>query len=130
MKPFDLRSILSFGVVGILATVTHALVAIALIEICSLHPFSANAFGFVTGFMVSYFGHHRFSFQSEAGHRRAMPRFLAIAGLGLFLNQVIVYLMVNLGGVNYFLALCVIILTVPAITYLTSRRWAFAKPSS
>lgn len=56
-----------------------------------------------------------------------MPRFLAIAGFGLFLNQVIVYLVVNLAGLNYFLALTAIIVTVPAITYLTSRRWAFAK---
>ncbi|NOC47421.1 GtrA family protein [Ruegeria sp. HKCCD7559] len=130
MRPFDLKSILSFGVVGILATVTHALLAVTLIEISDLHPFSANAFGFGTGFIVSYFGHHRFSFQSEAGHRRAMPRFLAVAGFGLLLNQVIVYLIVNLWGLNYFIALNVIILTVPATTYLASRRWAFAKLSS
>ncbi len=122
----DLRSIVIFGIVGVLATITHATVAIALIEIGFLHPFSANAFGFGAGFLVSYFGHHRFSFQTGADHRQAMPRFLTIAGFGLFFNQAIVYALVNLAGFSYFLALAVIIATVPAFTYLAARRWAFA----
>lgn len=126
VKPIDLRNIVTFGVVGILATIAHVAVAIALIEIRFLQPFSANAIGFGAGFLVSYFGHHRFSFESGADHRQAMPRFLTIAGFGLFLNQAIVYVMVNLAELSYFFVLVVIIATVPPLTYLSSRRWAFA----
>lgn len=127
MSPVSWKNILSFGIVGALATVVHAIVAIVLIEMAMLHPFPANAFGFMTGFLASYFGHHRFSFQSDAEHKDALPRFLLVAGAGLVLNQIIVFCVVNLAGLSYYISLAIIISVVPVMTFVISRNWAFVR---
>ncbi|WP_171239026.1 GtrA family protein [Ruegeria sp. HKCCA5763] len=87
MRYIDLRSIVVFGIVGVLITLIHATVVIALIEIGFPYPFLANTFDFGAGFLVSYFRHHQFSSQSGAYHRWTMPQFLTIAGFGLFLTR-------------------------------------------
>lgn len=119
-------SLLGFALVGLSATGVHVAVGLILVWSGLFGAFFANVLAFSVAFMVSYFGHHRFSFRSTAQHRSAMPRFLAVAAFGLALNQAIVFGMVDLGHLRYELALVVIVGTVPAVTYVLSRIWAFA----
>lgn len=119
------RSVPAFAAVGLTATAVHAAIGLTLESLTPLSAFTANLIAFSVAFLVSYFGHKRFSFRSDAAHRRALPRFLAVALTGLALNQAIVLVMVNLMGWPYAVALICIILTVPALTYVLSRAWAF-----
>lgn len=120
-----MRRLATFGGVGIVATLTHVAVGLSLVGAGLLAPFGANIVAFLTAFLVSYFGHKTWSFRSNAGHMRAAPRFFAVAVLGLILNQVIVYGIVDLLGLSYALALAVIIASVPVIVYALSSLWAF-----
>lgn len=120
-----LRGIAIFGLVGIAASVVHAVVGIALVRSGLLYPFSANIIAFLTAFSVSYVGHRSFSFRSDAAHGGALPKFFAVAVLGLAMNQLIVLMVVNWLGFPYELALAVVFLTVPASTYVLARFWAF-----
>jgi putative flippase GtrA len=119
--------VMVFGAVGVAATVTHVLLALALTGFAGMRPFEANALGYLAGFLVSYSGHHRVTYRSSAAHRRALPRFLAVSGGGLVLNQLIVYAVVNVLGLSYGLALAIILATVPALTFMAGRYWAFAE---
>ncbi|RZW11795.1 MAG: GtrA family protein, partial [Rhodobacteraceae bacterium] len=88
-------------------------------------PFSANIFAFLSAFLVSYFGHSRFTYKSTAPASRSLPRFFAVASGGLFLNQAIVYLAVDVLGWQYITALVIVVSTVPVIIYFLGRVWAF-----
>ncbi|WP_171189044.1 GtrA family protein [Ruegeria sp. HKCCC2117] len=119
------RSLLAFCTVGALASVTHAVLGIVFVKTSQFAPFTANALGYCAGFFVSYFGHYRFSFASSAAHGKTMPRFLVVSGAGLCLNQAIVFVAVDLGGLSYYVTLLIIFSVVPIATYILAKSWAF-----
>lgn len=119
------RSFFAFFVVGVLATAVHFLVGLGLVNATRMTPFSANIFAFLSAFLVSYFGHSRFTYKSTAPASRSLPRFFAVASGGLFLNQAIVYLAVDVLGWQYITALVIVVSTVPVIIYFLGRVWAF-----
>ena len=122
--PF-LQVVVAFGSVGVAATLTHFAVGLSIVSVGLATPFYANIVAFLTAFLVSYFGHKHYTFKSDAAHRRALPRFFLLAALGLALNQLIVYLCVDLAGWSYFVALIIVTAVVPAMTYFAGRYWAF-----
>ena len=119
------RSLAAFGVVGVMATAVHFAVGLSLVGAGLMRPFTANIVAFLTAFGVSYAGHRRFTYRSSAPSSRALPRFFVVAALGLFLNQVIVYLCVDMLGWSYLAALLIVVSTVPAAIYVIGRYWAF-----
>jgi putative flippase GtrA len=121
----SMRSIVAFVFVGGLTTGVHVAVGLICNQWFGLSPFNANLVAFAFGFFVSYFGHRSVTFRSRGRVSRSMPRFFAIAATNLFLNQAIVYSVVNILHRPYWLALAVMVLVVPAFTYVLSRIWAF-----
>lgn len=128
--PERVRSVATFAAVGVLATVTHVAIGLAVTALGAATPFVANIFAFLCAFAVSYLGHHRYSFRSTAAHRHAAPKFLAVGLFGLLLNQLIVAALVNGLGAPYYAALAVIVAVVPPLTYLLSLFWAFGPSTS
>lgn len=123
-----LRTIATFGVVGVMATLTHFVVGLSLTSWDVMIPFWANIVAFVAAFGISYVGHRTYTFRSGANHAYALPRFFAVACGGLVLNQIIVFLTVNLLGFLYWQALIIIVLMVPIVVYAAGRFWVFAPP--
>lgn len=119
------RNIVVFGVVGVLATTVHFTIGLTIVGFGLLRPFSANIVAFLTAFMVSYVGHHRFTFRSSEAHRDSLPKFFFVAVIGLALNQLIVFVMVDTLGLQYYSALIVVVLVVPIMTYLLGKVWVF-----
>ena len=54
-----------------------------------------------------------------------LPRFVALALCGLAVNQAIVFAAVTMAGWNYRVALAIVLLVVPILTYLGNRQWVF-----
>jgi putative flippase GtrA len=117
---------LRFAVVGLLASAAHVGAALLLIERGGLAVLVANALAFSLAVLVSYGGNHAWAFRRQGGHERHFPRFLAIAVLGLALNQAIVFAAVTVAGLAYLYAIGIVVLAVPGLTFLASRQWAFA----
>lgn len=121
-----MRRIAAFGLVGLLASAVHFLLAAALLRAGLAGLFGANLAGFALAFAVSYAGHYRFSFAASAPHRRAAPRFLATALAGLALNNATLALLVLATG-SQSIWLIAAAITVAALgVYLLGRFWAFA----
>lgn len=120
-----LGRIATFGFVGLLATATHTLIGVGLLRAGLATAFWANGIAFSVAFLVSYGGHRSLTFRSRLPHRIAGPRFLTVATVGLGLNQIMVFILVNLLKVPYEFALVPIFIVVPVVTYLLSRDWAF-----
>jgi len=118
-----------FAVVGVLATLTHAVVAAGLLQSGALSAFPANICGFLVAFAVSFSGHYFWSFSHlrRAGTAlKSMIRFLIIAVSGFALNSTVLALWLGLTPWPDLLGLMVSIAIVPALSFLGARLWAFS----
>jgi len=120
------RQGLRFIGVGVSATALHVVVAMALVETGQLSIFWANVPAFFAAFFLSYLGNLRWTFGVDGSHRRRVPRFLLIAVIAFALNQSIVYVVAERLGLDYRLALAMVVLAVPPIAFFLSRRFAFS----
>lgn len=115
-----------FGLVGISATLTHFVVASLLISSGLAPLFVANAIGFVTAFAVSFFGHHHFSFRSQAAYASSFVRFCAVALSGFAVNNVVVAAARGYIGAEAHLSLAAGIAAGAVTVFLLAKFWAFA----
>lgn len=88
-----------FAVIGVLATLTHAIVAGSLLQSGMLPAYPANVCGFLVAFCVSFTGHYFWSFshlRRKGTAIRSMVRFLVIAVSGFLLNTTVLALWLTL----------------------------------
>lgn len=120
-----MSSLLWFGAVGASAAAVHFGVVLLAVQHLALAPLWANVLGFMLAFCVSFLGHHRLSFAAQqASRRQALPRFALVALLGFASNELMYALLLSL-GLEYRLALFLVLVAVAAMTWLLSRHWAF-----
>jgi putative flippase GtrA len=122
-----MRALIRFGLTGILATITHVMVFVLLVEFIHWRPVFASVPAFAVAVGVSYFLNYRWTFTATGPHRVLLPRFIVVSVTGLCLNLLITYLFVDVWGLWYGLALLAIIIVIPLSTYLLSRFWVFQR---
>ncbi len=115
-----------FSLVGVLATAVHVTLAYAARGAFDLAPVTANAVGFCGAFLISYFGHHQWTFARTGNHRAHLARFLVVSMLAYALSHFITVAVTGWMHLNYVLALGVILVMVPPANYVFSSFWAFA----
>ncbi|MCV2353244.1 GtrA family protein [Paucibacter sp. B2R-40] len=120
-----MSSLLWFGLVGASAAAVHLSVVWLLVSKCQMAALLANVLGFVLAFGVSFVGHHRLSFGAQQARAlQALPRFALVALLGFAVNELL-YALLLAAGLDYRLALFLVLLAVAAMTWMLSRFWAF-----
>ena len=122
---------LRFGAVGITATVTHITSFVLWIEIVGMSPLWANLAAFCGAFIVSFVGHLGWTFRDQrtsedASWRSAFAKFVFVALVGLTLNSLVVFLVVDVLSLSYVYAIVLMVAVVPACIFLLSKFWAFA----
>lgn len=117
--------LMRFGIIGILAALTHYLIAITLTH-HDIPAAWANLIAFVIAFWVSYFGHRYFSFDvGDISHQQTLPRFILVAVLGFILNESLLLLMLHFTSITMALGLPFIIILTAVFTFILSRQFAF-----
>lgn len=115
-----------FALTGGAATLVHLAVAITLIRL-GASPLIGNAAAFATAFMVSFWGHHLFTFSGHgAAASRAFGRFAVVAAIGFLVNETVLYLLLGVGPVGPELAVLISTAFAAACTFILSRCWAFS----
>lgn len=114
---------LRFAAVGVAATAVHVIVGLSLARYAGLAPWSANIAAFSAALAVSYLGNSLVTFRVDARRPHALARFALVSALAFALNQSIVMLLTGTGW-SYAAALAVVVLIVPAATYLAAKHWA------
>lgn len=123
---FNLRFV-RFGIVGVAATVIHVAIFSLLVELFRIAPVVASVPAFLTAMLASYSVNHRWTFGARSSHWVYLPKYAVVSTLGLVLNIVITYLIVNILGYWYGMALALVVTVVPVATYLLNRHWSFKK---
>ena len=119
--------IVRFGIVGGAASATHFAVALGLERFAHLAPWIANIFAFVAALGVSYLGNSVITFEVQARRAGAFARFALVSAVAFALNQSIVVLLTGPGHWPYWMALCVVLVVVPPLTFVVSKYWALAE---
>ena len=113
-----------FGLIGVLATAVHMTVALVLNVGLGVAPQAANLAAFATAFVVSFLGHHSFSFRSTQRRSRTLPRFVVAAGSGYLASAA---LLAQLEATSLPTATSLIVSAgvIPAVSYLVNKYWVF-----
>ena len=119
--------ILRFGGVGVMATVVHVVVALLMHEAVGLAPVPANFAGFTGALLLSYLGHAHYTFGVGSGQGGQFLRFLFVALFGLATSTGTVWVLDTRLGVDFAVAMAVVAVLVPLVTYLALRFWVFAQ---
>jgi putative flippase GtrA len=117
-----------FGAVGMAATISYFGIAAWLGHPrVGLDPIFAHVLGVGTSLVVSYVGHHRFTFRAEGAHDFYLPRFLLVTGV-LFLLSTAAMAFGRYGlGLNHTLVTAGIAVGYPIMSYLFNALWTFAR---
>ena len=92
-----------FASVGVVGTIAHYAVLIAIVEIFNGQAILGSSVGFVVGAAVNYALNYHYTFESDKRHRETLPKFYFVAALGFLINGVIIFLFAHIGGINYLL---------------------------
>jgi putative flippase GtrA len=122
-----LRQFSRFGLIGVISTVVHVVVGLALNELAGMNAFWANLVAFCCALGVSYLGQTRLTFPESTADGPAFTRFVAVTIVGLTLNQVIVWVTTSFFGGPYRLALAIVVIAVPAVTVPLLKYWALRR---
>ncbi|MBI2769835.1 MAG: GtrA family protein [Burkholderiales bacterium] len=121
------RRVAWFIAVGTGAAAVHFCTAVAAVRVLGLAPPLANVVGWFVAFSFSFLGHWRTTFAGAgAPLGRSALRFLVVSALAFSANQAAYLLLLRFSPLRYDVALALVLAGVAAMTYLFSRRWAFA----
>jgi putative flippase GtrA len=84
--------------------------------------------GFVAAFMVSYFGHFRFTFAASGRYRDYLLKFAVSSLASFLLSTAAVWVATAILGIDYKPALIALGIIVPLCNYLMNRFWVFLRP--
>jgi len=121
-----LEQFVRFGLVGVLAAVGHYGTLIALVELAGAGPVPAALGGYVVGGAIGYVYNRRWTFDSDAAHRVAVTRFVAVAVVGFFLTGLVMALLTGEGRLHYLPAQILTTGIVMLWSFWANKLWTFA----
>jgi putative flippase GtrA len=123
-----IRQLIVFGLVGVVATVTHYLVALFCHESLIINLYVSNLLGYCSAVAVSYFGHGRYTFQVTL-NQHIFRRFVVVSISAFLASEGILAALENALQFPHRISLAVVVLTIPFITFLLSKIWVFRHPA-
>lgn len=119
-----LFKILRFGLSGLAATLTHALIFLVLIE-QNVHPLISNTAAFLLAFCVSFILQSKWTFQTKQVNNKHFAKFLFSALLGFLLNSAIVFMAMQIFLFNQYIALAAMVIITTPVIFLVNNYWVF-----
>lgn len=125
-----LRRFIRFAAVGAVGTVAHYSLLLALVEGVGVPPLAGSVAGFLLGAVVNYLISRRFVFESGRAHVEALPRFMAVAGVGLLWNAALMAVLVDMLALHYLLAQMLTTALLLLWHYAGNAVWTFRREKS
>ena len=122
----NLLQIARFCIVGLLATVIHVCLFAVLIEWFLLPAVYSVVPAFVTATVFGFYMNRFWTFNASQTQDRQLLKYFIVAIVGLGLNVSITFITVDMLDLWYGIAIGLIVLSVPTLTYLMNRYWTFS----
>ena len=114
-----------FGIVGVSAAVVNFAVVVAIVEWFGWNPLLANIVAFAIAYQVSFFGHNYWTFGRQTATSIPWLKFLLVALASFALSESLFFVFLHFVGLYYPIALILVLIMVPPITFVLSKFWAF-----
>lgn len=124
-KRLMIYQLLSFGAVGIAATLIHVAIAWAAFATMDSHYLVANLLGASAAFFVSFLGNARMTFRSRQPFGQSAPRYLLVTIVSYVLASAIMAFVERHDLPGYIYA-AMVLCVVPPTNFLLARLWVFA----
>lgn len=127
----DFMQFIKFGLVGVSNTLISYIIYLIGLGIGLYYLFS-SVLGFIISVINSFYWNNRYVFKTEEGEYRNLWKsfcktFLAYAGTGLFLNNILLYFQVDMLAFSETIApLINLLITIP-LNFILNKLWAFKK---
>lgn len=122
--------LIKYAGVGIIGTIVQYIILILLVQLFSVLPVIASTLGYITGAFVNYYLNYHFTFESNKRHHEAMLKFFIVAGIGLFINVLIMHALIEFASSPYIVAQIAATGSVLAWGFLANRIWTFKTSES
>jgi putative flippase GtrA len=120
LVPVQLRRFLATGVIN---TLVHTIVAVALIKLFSANQTAANVIAFILATLVSYLVNTLWSF-GRALSGRTLKRFVTVAMIGATVTALVARTAESLGA-HYLVGIGCVAVTVAPMTFLLHKYWTY-----
>ena len=117
------QNLARFGVVGVIAVSMQAFLFLALAGYAGVSGFVANTVAYVVSLSISYFGQSRWTFSDRK--KRSIWKFLILVFVLLMIGSVGSWLVCDLWGLSSAWMLPIILLVIPATSFVMMDRWVF-----
>jgi len=117
---------LKYGVVGL----ANTLLSVALIVLGDAIGFwhiAAYAVAYAVGAINGYLVNRRWTFRASAPHSQLAVRYFVVQGGALVASTALVYLLVDLAGLERVLGQLIAIATAVTGGFFANRRWTFSE---
>lgn len=120
-----IEQFVKFGIVGVIATAIDFVALIALTEWAGMDPVASAAISFTLSVLFNYAASMRFVFQrrEDISRSRELVIFVVLSLVGLFINEALMWLGVNVAGLNYVLVKLLATAVVMLWNFLSRKRW-------
>lgn len=125
MRPAFWRKVVTFGLVGVGASLVHIVVAWAVIQFGQAPVIIANVAGFCIAFIWSYLGHYHLTFRASNTHSAAFSKFAVVALGGFAVNTGVVLAWQAFFGAGSIWAIILGVILAAGAVFVASSRWAF-----
>lgn len=118
--------LMKFGIVGVVATVIDFGVLTILTEFFGVYYLTSAAIGFVVSTLFNYFASMRYVFNSRFGadeRHKELLVFVVLSVIGLGLNQLFMWLFVEVAGMFYVFAKVFATTLVMGWNFISRKIW-------
>jgi len=119
------KRLITFLMVGGLATVCQYIILIGLVEFANFGPVIASGIGAFFAAVLNYCLNKVATFKSTAKHTTTLPRFIVVAAFAIVFNIVFMALFTKTFSLPYIPAQFVTTCIITIFTYNANRIWTF-----
>lgn len=117
--------IITFGCVGVIATLVHYCVALALSYYDVVVVYLANVVGYLSAVGVSLFGHSFFTYKKKIT-QTIVTRFIVVSLSTLLLSECILFVLERWLSLPHAISLAIIVSSIPVLTFILNKFWVYA----
>jgi putative flippase GtrA len=114
-----------FGTVGVSNTLLTFIVYTLLLKVFGVWYLAASAIGFAVGATNGFLLNRRWTFRDHVGDSLTPVRWATVQGVGLGINEGLLYLLVDGASVDKLLAQAGATVVVTVSTFFANRAWTF-----
>lgn len=119
--------VLRFGIIGLSSVGFYYALLIGFVELFNIPVLISAVLAYIISMIWNYWRQRSWTFKSDRDHRSAVPGYLVTHLIGMAINTLVLYLLIDFLVMHYILAQVFATCAVAAWSYLSLKIWVFRR---